>query len=112
MSGLYRKKPVVIEAVQWNPPIDGKARLARELDCPGVRSTSYEEIARILGTSGCSKEEPYWDWSVVCRYDRQHSEANSKGYMEETAAIHKMKYDLFKSLPKSPVKSLARRQRK
>lgn len=65
MSGRFRKKPVVIEAVQWNPPFDGKARLARELDCPGVRSTSYEEIARILGTSGCSKEEPYWDWSVL-----------------------------------------------
>ena len=27
--------------------------------------TSYMEVSEICGTSGCSKEPPYWDWSVM-----------------------------------------------
>lgn len=41
---------------------------------------------------------PYWDWSVVCRYDRPFAEADAKAYMTDLAAIHKAKYDLFRNL--------------
>lgn len=63
----FRKKPVVIEAVQWNTPNEErKVMLARECDDhPEVRNSSYMEIAQLCNTSGCSKEPPYWDWSVM-----------------------------------------------
>ena len=63
----YRKKPVVVEAVQWNVPnADGRVLLATECNGhPKVRPTSYMEVSEICGTSGCSKEPPYWDWSVM-----------------------------------------------
>lgn len=64
---LYRKKPVVIEAVRWNAPAGGAPPL-RARDCtdhPAVRPTSYAEVAELLGTSGCSREEPYWAWMVM-----------------------------------------------
>jgi hypothetical protein len=48
----YRKKPIVIEAVEW----------LKHGDHPAVRKTSYQEIAQLLLTSGCSKEPPYWSW--------------------------------------------------
>jgi hypothetical protein len=51
----FRKKPVVIDAVQWH----------KHGDHPDVMRTSYGEIARLLGTSGCSPETPFWDWSVM-----------------------------------------------
>jgi hypothetical protein len=51
----YRKKPVVIDAVQWHK--DG--------DHPAVRRTSYTEVAQLLGTSGCSREEPYYVWNAL-----------------------------------------------
>lgn len=51
----FRKKPVVIEAVQWHKHGDHSA----------VRKTSYTEVAKILHTSGCSREEPYWSWEVL-----------------------------------------------
>lgn len=59
----FRKKPVVIEAEQWNPA----AGLAREVCSSGgpVRPTTYREVASLLGTSGCSREEPHWDWAVM-----------------------------------------------
>jgi hypothetical protein len=58
----FRKKPVEIEAVQFNP----NARPWHEIEMPdGVRHTSYGEVSRLSGgTSGCSAHEPYWDWSV------------------------------------------------
>jgi hypothetical protein len=61
----YRKKPIVVEAIQWNvPDKDGKTLLARECnDHPKVRQTSYLEVSELCGTAGCSKEPPYWDWS-------------------------------------------------
>lgn len=52
---LYRKKPVVIEAVQW----------FKHGDHPYVRETSYAEISRLLGTSGCSKDPPFWNWQAL-----------------------------------------------
>lgn len=53
--GNYRKKPVVVEAVQWN----------KHGDHPAVRSTSYSEVADELGTSGCSQEPPCWGWEAL-----------------------------------------------
>lgn len=63
----YRKKPVVIEAIQWNvPDKNGKVKLARECeDHPKVRPTSYLEVSEMLGTAGCSQEQPHWDWAVM-----------------------------------------------
>jgi len=57
--GKYRKKPVVIDAVQWMTLGDH----------PSVRGTSYAEVSRVLGTSGCSREEPYWGWHVMGMID-------------------------------------------
>jgi len=51
----YRKKPVVIEATQW----------FKQGDHSAVRGTSYTEIHKLLGTSGCSREEPYWTWMAM-----------------------------------------------
>ena len=67
----YRKKPVVVEAVRWNTPDeDGNVLLARECtDHPMVRPTSYREVSEQLGTSGCSKEYPYWGWEVLGMID-------------------------------------------
>lgn len=63
----FRKKTNEVEAVQWNVPgRDGKPKLAKECkDHPAVRGTSRVEVFMLLGTSGCSKEEPHWDWSVM-----------------------------------------------
>lgn len=62
----FRKKPVIIEAVQWNAPKDGKVSLARECtDHHMVRPTNYMEVFHMLGTSGCSTSEPYWSWEVL-----------------------------------------------
>ena len=59
----FRKKPVVIDAYVFNPD----ALKLRYTACswPGVRCTTYSEVAHMLGTSGCSKTEPFWDWSVM-----------------------------------------------
>ncbi len=51
-----------LTAVQWNKDI------IRARDCedhPKVRSTSYMEVYNLIGTSGCSNEEPYWNWEVL-----------------------------------------------
>jgi|ERR1700747_3640073 len=68
----YRKKPISMECVQWNKPEPkegfeyGLPKWARECnDHSRVRSTSYMEVNKLLGTSGCSREEPYWDWTVL-----------------------------------------------
>jgi len=59
----FRKKPVVIEAELFNPD----AKDFHDVDPlpKGVRGTSYAEVAAMLSTSGCSKEPPYWQWSVM-----------------------------------------------
>lgn len=52
--------------VQWNPPANGKVKLGRECDdVGGVRGTSYGEVHELIGTSGCSKQPPYWNWSTM-----------------------------------------------
>lgn len=55
----FRKKPVAIEAVRFNP----EAKPWYEIEFPdGVRRTNYQEVSLLLETSGCSKEHPYWSW--------------------------------------------------
>ena len=63
----YRKKPIVVEAIQWNvPDKNRKVKLAKDCkDHPEVRPTSYKEVYRLCGTAGYSPEPPYWDWSVM-----------------------------------------------
>lgn len=62
----FRKKPVVIEAVQWNKPVNDKPLYSYECtDSPFVRPTGSIEIHELCGTNGCSKEPPYWDWCVM-----------------------------------------------
>lgn len=57
----FRKKPVVLDAYVFNPD----AVPFRSGRWPGVRKTSYIEVSQLLGTSGCSRTEPFWDWSVM-----------------------------------------------
>ena len=54
----YRKKPIIVEAIQWNAPDkNGKVKLAKDCkDHPEVKPTSYEEAYRLCGTAGCSPE--------------------------------------------------------
>jgi hypothetical protein len=63
----FRKKPVVVKAVEFNPTASPWHHdvLGEDFWPRGVRRTSYVEVAQLLGTSGCSKEPPYWDWSVL-----------------------------------------------
>lgn len=63
----YHKKPIIVEAIQWNTPDkNGKVKLAKDCkDHLEVRPTSYEEVHRLCGTAGCSPEPPYWDWCVM-----------------------------------------------
>jgi hypothetical protein len=58
----FRKKPVVIEAVQFNP----EAKHWYDIEFPeGVRHTNYAEVSDLCGgTSGCSKTPEMWTWSV------------------------------------------------
>lgn len=56
-----------IDWVQWNVrKTENGLYLGRDCnDHPAVRGTDYMEIHNLLGTSGCSPQEPYWDWSVM-----------------------------------------------
>ena len=58
---LFSRRPEVVKATQWNP----EAFLAKNVGDCRVRGTSYLEVNRLLGTSGCSKKSPYWDWAVM-----------------------------------------------
>lgn len=51
----YVKKPIPIEATQW----------FTHGDHPKVRKTNYMEVNEMLGTNGCSREEPYWNWDAM-----------------------------------------------
>lgn len=74
MNTSYVMVPVQVKAktpvlsVRWNAPspIDGRPIFASDcFDHPSVQPTTYMEVAESLGTSGCSKKEPYWIWSVM-----------------------------------------------
>jgi hypothetical protein len=64
------------KSTQWNPNHIGWMDRPTERDEVRHRNvpvtehkliehTSYMEVAKLLNTSGCSKEEPYWDWTVL-----------------------------------------------
>lgn len=78
----YQKIFPVVNAVRWNRPAkDGEAsnyidavtgRAVRRpmwaMDCkdhPKVQPVGYNEVNQLIGTSGCSPEEPYWVSSVM-----------------------------------------------
>jgi hypothetical protein len=63
----YKKKPVIVETIRWNVP-DENSKVLLAVECkdhPKVRPTSYTEISQLCGTAGCSKEPPYWSWTVM-----------------------------------------------
>ena len=48
--------------VQWNVNcLNGYACT----DHPAVQGTNYMEVHNLIGTSGCSKGNPWWQWSVM-----------------------------------------------
>lgn len=56
------------KATRWNAPSSDAAKPVWTRDCKdhaAVRQTTYMEIADIYGTSGCSKQEPYWTYTVL-----------------------------------------------
>jgi hypothetical protein len=65
----FRQKPIVIEAMQWNPDALMWYELPLSQWPNGVRKTSYREVSELLGTSGCSKEPPYWSWDRMAVVD-------------------------------------------
>lgn len=68
-------KAILEKAVQWNIPQgeDNIPRLAKECkEHPTVRSTSYMEVSKGLQTSGCSKDEMMWNWSVMGVIEMPH----------------------------------------
>lgn len=67
LNNLYRKRPVVVEAIQWNAPdTNGMPIWVRDCkDHPMVRPTDYMEIFNLLGTSGCSSDSNMWSWEVM-----------------------------------------------
>ena len=52
-------------------------------------------------------KDPYWDWTIFCRGDRPFTEVGAKAYIAEFSEIHRMKYELVKSLPKISPKRIA-----
>lgn len=56
------KKVIDMKITQWNKD----AKYSHECkDHPDVKPTSYVEVYNLIGTSGCFKYPPYWDWSVM-----------------------------------------------
>lgn len=63
MSGTETAK---IHKYQWNSPGERQSpKWAKDIEDEFVRPTNYGEVNELLGTSGCSKEHPYWDWVVL-----------------------------------------------
>lgn len=68
-------KEILEKAVRWNAPVDKDTALIYASDCKdhtAVRHTSYMEVHEMLKTSGCSKEYPWWNWSVMGVIDMEH----------------------------------------
>lgn len=56
-----------VQAVRWNAFTEDSGPL-NGYECqdhPAVKGTSYMEVSSLIGTSGCSAESPWWDWSVM-----------------------------------------------
>lgn len=56
----YRKKPIGVEAFQFNPERRPFYEWAGQFS--PVERTSYVEVAQLLGTSGCDRQMN--DWAV------------------------------------------------
>lgn len=72
MSSATLRVGNAVCAIRWNvpQPVEGEDFLRPVLgyeckDHPDVRGTSYSEVAELLGSSGCSRQEPWWSWSVL-----------------------------------------------
>lgn len=71
LNMFEKEAPVGKPAVQWNPGEYGVSKPMEWFDegfkamHPAVRGTSYMEVHELVGTSGCSPEEPYWVWSAL-----------------------------------------------
>lgn len=53
----------------WNPEV----QLTHELkDRTLVEPIGYMEVNQLIGTSGCSRYHPYWDWSVLGVIEMDH----------------------------------------
>lgn len=61
----FKKKPVVIDATCFNPEGKNFSDIKHLLFGFEVRGTSYMEVHNLLGTSGCSSKDPYWNWSTL-----------------------------------------------
>jgi hypothetical protein len=48
---------------QWNPKAEDASELSLEHSHSAVRKTSYMEVHKLLGTSGCSNDGNQWMWS-------------------------------------------------
>ena len=59
-----KRKLLVESAVRWNDA-SNPVNSYECKDSDHVRGTSYSEVFDTIGTSGCSKEYPYYIWSVL-----------------------------------------------
>lgn len=60
-----------MRVICWNPealPALDLIEVIPRSTHPAVRPTTYEEVHRLIGTSGCSAQSPYWSWSVMGVY--------------------------------------------
>jgi len=63
----YADAGPVRHPTRWNTPSD-KGELLWGRDCkdhPLVRGTSYDEVHKLIGTSGCSRSKELWTWTVL-----------------------------------------------
>lgn len=74
---MYALRQMFNPPVQWNPVVEGGKPLDfldegfAELH-PAVKATSYMQIHHLIGTSGCSKDEPWWTWTVMGVLETKH----------------------------------------
>lgn len=47
---------------QWNPHAQDAREVTSQLD---ITPTDYNEVANVLGTSGCSNDTKMWTWNVM-----------------------------------------------
>jgi hypothetical protein len=63
----FASRDHAVTAVRWNVP-KGDQRPLDTLECKDsdlVKPVSYMDLHNVLGTSGCSKEHPWWTWMVM-----------------------------------------------
>jgi hypothetical protein len=70
----YASKEYVVSAVRWNA-LDGKKSPDLAWECNDsdlVEPVTYSDLSNILGTSGCSKNDPWWMWQVMGKITLDH----------------------------------------